>query len=361
MGILGRSGGHFGLLGQDPVFDKNKALSLLANITPGVGDYLAHQEATKKYGKAVDAFKRGEFGNAALYAGGGLGDDLTTIPGIGDVAMLGKSLAGVFPLMTAFHGTPHKILPEDAPKFDLEKIGTGEGAQAYGHGIYLAEDPKIAGHYQSVLSNNGPMYKGKPFQPGVMNDGGRDIGTNTALKVLHDNFVDVEAGDLSGVRATLRQMAETKERGFSARKALENLDDIAKDFSTKGGALYEVDLPDPTIEKMLDWDAPLGDSKQGKLLRDSIPIEDRQAIIEDLFGPSSRNFPEMVEKFDLEGGVVYRELSKLKGSQLAASEYLNSLGIPGIKYFDAGSRGAKEGTKNFVIFNPDDVKILGTK
>ena len=35
--------------------------------------------------------------------------------------------------MTAYHGTPHKIQGQ----FDISKVGTGEGAQAYGHGMYF--------------------------------------------------------------------------------------------------------------------------------------------------------------------------------------------------------------------------------
>jgi len=42
---------------------------------------------------------------------------------------LGFAPAGI----TAWHGSPHKF-----DKFDSSKIGTGEGAQAYGHGLYLA-------------------------------------------------------------------------------------------------------------------------------------------------------------------------------------------------------------------------------
>jgi hypothetical protein len=42
----------------------------------------------------------------------------------------------------------------------------------------------------------------------------------------------------------------------------------------------------------------------------------------------------------------------------SASEVLRSLDIPGIKYFDGGSRAAGEGTRNFVIFDPDIAKIL---
>ncbi|RKZ83596.1 MAG: hypothetical protein DRQ39_09335, partial [Gammaproteobacteria bacterium] len=41
-----------------------------------------------------------------------------------------------------------------------------------------------------------------------------------------------------------------------------------------------------------------------------------------------------------------------------ASEKLDELGIPGIKYFDSTSRDLGEGTRNFVVFKPEDLKIL---
>ena len=40
--------------------------------------------------------------------------------------------------MTVWHGSPYKFA-----KFDASKIGTGEGAQAFGHGLYVAENPKV--------------------------------------------------------------------------------------------------------------------------------------------------------------------------------------------------------------------------
>jgi hypothetical protein len=36
--------------------------------------------------------------------------------------------------LTVYHGSPHKF-----DRFDASKIGTGEGAQSYGHGLYLAK------------------------------------------------------------------------------------------------------------------------------------------------------------------------------------------------------------------------------
>jgi hypothetical protein len=48
---------------------------------------------------------------------------------------------------TAWHGSPHLF-----DKFKNEAIGTGEGAQAYGHGLYLAENPDVAKTYQTTLT-----------------------------------------------------------------------------------------------------------------------------------------------------------------------------------------------------------------
>ena len=50
--------------------------------------------------------------------------------------------------IVAFHGTPH-----DFDRFDLGKIGTGEGAQAFGHGLYFAESKGLAERYRDTLSS----------------------------------------------------------------------------------------------------------------------------------------------------------------------------------------------------------------
>jgi hypothetical protein len=55
--------------------------------------------------------------------------------------------------MTVFHGSPHKF-----DKFDMGKVGTGEGNQAYGHGLYFAENPKVAQEY-AKLGQTGVTYK----------------------------------------------------------------------------------------------------------------------------------------------------------------------------------------------------------
>ena len=62
-----------------------------------------------------------------------------------DRQMLESTLA-MMPMagMTTYHGSPHLF-----NKFRMDKIGTGEGAQAYGHGLYLAENPNVARQYSN--------------------------------------------------------------------------------------------------------------------------------------------------------------------------------------------------------------------
>jgi hypothetical protein len=78
------------------------------------------------------------------------------------------SKAPVQELIT-YHGSPHRInnVDEQNPlgKFDLSKVGTGEGAQAYGHGIYLAESPDVARTYAVDDCRNARVPRGNATQP----------------------------------------------------------------------------------------------------------------------------------------------------------------------------------------------------
>lgn len=59
----------------------------------------------------------------------------------------GLSLLGLLPFMpglTVFHGSPYRF-----NKFDMGKVGVGEGAQTRGHGLYFAERKGTARNYQS--------------------------------------------------------------------------------------------------------------------------------------------------------------------------------------------------------------------
>ena len=81
--------------------------------------------------------------------------------GMGAEMLQGMSKNTVSP-MDVYHGSPHKF-----DRFDASKIGTGEGAQAYGHGIYTAENPGIAQGMQTdwVVGNLAVQVQQKAQQP----------------------------------------------------------------------------------------------------------------------------------------------------------------------------------------------------
>lgn len=60
----------------------------------------------------------------------------------------------------AYHGTPH-----DFDKFDISKIGTGEGAAAFGHGLYFADNENIAKIYRDNISYQQVWLRTKPRTP----------------------------------------------------------------------------------------------------------------------------------------------------------------------------------------------------
>lgn len=59
-------------------------------------------------------------------------------------------LAGVKRGLKGFHASPHKF-----ERFDLSKVGTGEGSQAFAHGIYLADDADTIEWYKQLFERRG--------------------------------------------------------------------------------------------------------------------------------------------------------------------------------------------------------------
>jgi hypothetical protein len=276
-------------------------------------------------------------------------------------------LAGLLPKrgsvneLITYHGSPHRInnVDEANPmgKFDLSKVGTGEGAQAYGHGIYLAESRDVAKQYKTQLSSKYPV-----SHSGVIEENGKYLAW---------------AKPIDGEDVQIVHAAETEKE---AKKALRQY------MKDKRGLVYTVDLPDEHIAKMLDWDKPL--SEQPEETRKAITslIAETQAPTMDLQKQVSRyakklqtmpqyhaNYQSTWDKWksasmkldaatsgweDKSISDLYYVLQSAHGGPEGASKALYKAGIPGIRYLDGGSRGAGEGTRNFVIFDGDTAKIL---
>jgi len=277
---------------------------------------------------------------------------------------------------TVFHGSPHKFT-----KFDPKKIGTGEGAQAYGHGLYVAESPEVAKSYQSALSaERGFSYGGKTglTRAEVQDMVNAKYGSGYLDGVIRpsgvaDSFIDdMVTGTERAKGAYPRQYKPGSQRAKiydELRGQIQHADP---------GALYKIDLPDEAIARMLDWDKPI--SEQASILKRISPesmglryklVDDgkKHAFVnadERIIGniqeggtPESfrANWMQSFMRPQMTGRQVYEELGGgMFGSDKAASA-LRQAGIPGIRYLDEQSRGRGQGTSNFVVF-PGEEELL---
>lgn len=71
-----------------------------------------------------------------------------SIPNENDLSNYRNANSNIF-YQSAWHGSPH-----DFDTFDLGAIGTGEGNQVHGWGLYFAKDKKIAENYRDILGAN---------------------------------------------------------------------------------------------------------------------------------------------------------------------------------------------------------------
>lgn len=225
---------------------------------------------------------------------------------------------GKFLKMVAWHGSPHRH-----DKFSTEKIGSGEGAQAYGWGLYYASQKEIAEYYKNTLS---------------ISDG---------AQILEDGRNSFSVwGRKSKSDAQISMLAE----GLLYGKAV----DFKREWDKNNtGALYQVELA-PAEEDYLLWDRPLSEQSE----------KVKKALAEAISSHADEVQQDMMKHMqdgNATGGAFYGTLASMFGydnnGDKPASEYLHSLGIRGIKYLDGTSRSKGEGNFNFVIFSDEDVSI----
>ena len=166
--------------------------------------------------------------------------------------------------LDVYHGTPHRFPATEANplgEFDASKIGTGEGAQAYGHGIYLAQAPGTAEIYKRGLAEDVIAVDGNRIAAKRSVEARRDP-ESIAVNAL----ISAKSGQVDDPFATAMQRLGGKygPRNEYDAKAIE----VIRDWRNKGakieegGTLYKADLPDEMIDRMLDWDKPLRDQPE---------------------------------------------------------------------------------------------------
>jgi hypothetical protein len=283
-------------------------------------------------------------------------------------ALLGRGAAPAGALgMNVWHGGPNKWAPEpDFPQGRprLDKMGTGEGNQAYGHGFYSAQAKDVGQGYHDALKPSSGVEAGSHVSKLQFKS---DLFTKVREK-YPDMPSEEAARNAENATSMIWRRAEgvkglddddgTFMRAFfndqtKMDDALSNVLRLARDempgakWVEGEAALYKLDLPDEDVAKYLDWDAPL--SEQGHL---------------DLSGLPGNVAPlDAQEASQVTGERLYKRLANALGDRLpsdeAASKAFRKAGIPGLKYFDGMSRNKplKEIKRDFLDALPEDADM----
>jgi hypothetical protein len=264
---------------------------------------------------AADDVRRGDYVSAGL---NGVGV-LPYVPSMG-AGLLGH---------TVWHGSPHKF-----DKFDMSKIGTGEGAQAYGHGLYFAESPEVAQGYAKTLSN---------------------VGTDryASAHLNAQNQVQKFGNDPEWASEVISDLLRNTDDKLTVQKLTDTLDFIKSGKYKEpvdAGTTYKVDIPDEILPRMLDWDKPLSQQHP-----------DVQPVLRDMWKKAKKSFDGIDLNADPAAAQVHHLYGQHRGgnsnSSVAIADELKQAGIPGIRYLDGNSRGTG-GTSNFVLFDDQLPRIL---
>jgi hypothetical protein len=296
-----------------------------------------------------------------------------------------------------YHGSPH-----DFDQFDISKVGTGEGAAAYGHGLYFASEKEVGEFYRNQLAGQpeinhlrlGSLDVG-PHNNFDYNPKGNSLEENIRSSLAENLLIDQQALTAAGPKgvqqhvlkeldATIEQYKREWPEGVAPaqrlRAKLARPGAVSLDLTEHPGKLYTVDA-DVNPEHLLDWDKPLHEQsehvqttlkqlaadnpmfasamKNNKTLTpETFParmaVGQGAAVVKEESELGPHFFMETGGKrFRLSwedvqrsvgdwhsGSGAYSELSRQLGGDEAASAALREKGIMGIRYRDAGSRDA---------------------
>ena len=377
----------------------------------------------------------------------------------GELFKLGKALSKSKKEdpIKAFHGSPHEF-----EKFSVEQIGTGEGHQGFGYGLYFAELAKVGKQYRMphgprpedndiifamnsvdtearrekrTLQGNeraeraatrleelaqGEARIGPNLTEELFGISGWDQGEQAARRISENDdlvkkmkkFITSPKNELVpvlgedpltraelvdfGVRSTddTNVLQDSFEIHLSFRRdkyrKLINSAEKVRDGYDPSGKLYEVNL-DVNDSQLLDWDKLMGKQHSAvkkrarKLLKE---VEDFNKIVKRLHKFTAKEtgmrqqLSKVMDKLTLRpiSMEAFNELSvpeflrilegtwkgiapwgetaqKRRSIRAANSEKLSEAGIKGVKYYDGFSRRKKEGSRNYVIFDPRVIEI----
>lgn len=266
----------------------------------------------------------------------------------------------------------------DFTEFDFDHMSEGAGSQVFGWGGYVTSSKKIGKDYASIKydPDKDVEYVGK---------------NKKTFTDLIATLFDGGIKDYNYVKNTLLEISDNDKSNISKKEEYDwfvstKPEDWFNPNPTTNRNLYEVNIPEDNGSNYLEWEKKPSVEVATKIIEglyglDSKTLDDmasKDIVFRTLLYDYIKNadkgqmIPLLVKTHALTRGTtydngnveddirfVYNRLSRWMGSPKAASQFLSSLGFTGIKY-PAGTimGGAEEGDTNYVIFKPEDMKII---
>ena len=299
-----------------------------------------------------------------------------SIPNENDLSNYRNANSNIF-YQSAWHGSPH-----DFDTFDLGAIGTGEGNQVHGWGLYFAKDKKVSDLYRRELSLIHDVDKGTLFKVDVP-DTKEMIDEQQSLNILSKETKQ-------NLNAAINALPEQEKEVFINEYTNSPLFNhyAKKEIDELGSKFEQLDneyrlLKDEYLDKFLKED--LNKITQRNLNRlsekyniDLKALKENPNSIKDIknqldtmwfnafteYGMASKKYREIYwgkykEDFSallndsgINGRDFYLALSKALGGAKKASEHLNEYGVKGITYV-----GEQDG-RCYVVFDDKAIKVI---
>jgi hypothetical protein len=238
--------------------------------------------------------------------------------------------------ITAYHSSPH-----DFDQFDVSKLGTGEGNQSYGPGLYFAENPKVSdrgGQYWNQFMNRGKQTPEKQAAFALKVAG---WDRDKAAKSLQKNFEYHADRAIPGKYAEGPELEEGNR--LLAQETQEAIDHV-RSGKILGPRTYKVKL-NVKPHELIDWDEPMSEQHPNI-----------QAVLGSSHETAGSKLSRLNRNPNYRGDILGKDTATLQ----ELYDHFRSKGIKGIRYNDAGSRHGSngDGTKNYVMFHHDPVKVV---
>lgn len=241
---------------------------------------------------------------------------------------------------SAYHGTPHNF---DA--FSLDAIGSGEGNQAHGWGLYFAANKEVSEGYRKRLV---------PLEEEILYEG--KSPKHIEFKNGFNNRQLLEAILFRGKQGVLNHLEKNRPFGENTDEIIDyvkNIDETKLEKRTNG-QLFEVDIPENDV--LLDENKKLSEQSQKvqEALKKLARNTEYKFFIEDWFNKDvtgKQLYNDLAMHINIDNQMAYYPEEKFNPFE-RTSKLLNQYGIKGITY-----DGRQDGT-SYVIFDDKAINIL---